>query len=288
VIVTGATRGIGRATVDAILARGGKVVAIARNEEALRALEASAPGRIRALAVNLEDVAGVPAAAKRAIDAFGSVDGLVNCAGVAVYEPVAAIGLQSIETQLRVNLVAPLLLSQAVAEHLRGRGGAIVNVSSTLSEHVAPSTAVYAATKAALNTLTKGLALELAPAGVRVNAVLPGGVETDMLRAPRLRPGESLSAAQLDERVESQIAALAALHPLGRLQRARPDLANGKPGHHRWGPVDRLGLMRRVFSHTLRRTWLEPRRSYSMRTLSNGASDALLLRFWKRPQASKT
>jgi NAD(P)-dependent dehydrogenase (short-subunit alcohol dehydrogenase family) len=217
VIITGATRGIGRATVDAVLARGGKVVAIARNEDALRALEGSAPNRIRVVSVDLEDLAAVPDAAKRAIEAFGAVDGLVNCAGIAVYEPVGAISLGAIEAQLRVNLVAPLLLSQAVAEHLRGRGGAIVNVSSTLSEHVAPSTAVYAATKAALNTLTKGFALELAPAGVRVNAVLPGGVETDMLRAPRLRPGESLSARELEQRVESQLAALAALHPLGRL-----------------------------------------------------------------------
>jgi NAD(P)-dependent dehydrogenase (short-subunit alcohol dehydrogenase family) len=111
VIVTGATRGIGRATVDAILECGGKVVAIARNEEALSALEASAPGRIRAVAADLRDVASVPEAAKRAIDAFGSVDGLVNCAGIARYEPVGTIGLQSIEAQLRVNLVAPLLLS---------------------------------------------------------------------------------------------------------------------------------------------------------------------------------
>jgi C-7 ketoreductase len=217
VIVTGATRGIGRATVEAILDRGGKVVAIARNEEALRALEASEPERIRAVALDLEDVARVPEAAQRAIDAFGSVDGLVNCAGIASYEPVGGIGLDSVEAQVRVNLVAPLLLSQAVAEHLRGRGGAIVNVSSTLSERVAQDTVVYAATKAALNTLTKGLALELAPAGVRVNAVLPGGVETDMLRTPRLRPGESLSGAELEQRVESQLAALAALHPLGRL-----------------------------------------------------------------------
>jgi NAD(P)-dependent dehydrogenase (short-subunit alcohol dehydrogenase family) len=217
VIVTGATRGIGRATVEAILDRGGKVVAIARNEEALRVLEASEAERIRAVAVDLEDVARVPEAAQRAIDAFGSVDGLVNCAGIARYEPVGAIGLDSIEAQVRVNLVAPLLLSQAVAEHLRGRGGAIVNVSSTLSERVAQNTVVYAATKAALNTLTKGLALELAPARVRVNAVLPGGVETDMLRIPRLRPRESLTGAELEQRVESQLAALAALHPLGRL-----------------------------------------------------------------------
>lgn len=162
-------------------------------------------------------MARIPAAAQRAIDAFGSVDGLVNCAGIARYEPVVAVGLESIEAQLRVNLIAPLLLSQAVAKHLRGRGGSIVNVSSTLSEHVAQTAVVYAATKAALNTLTKGLALELAPAGLRVNAVLPGGVDTDMLRTPRLRPGESLTAEELEQRVESQLEALAALHPLGRL-----------------------------------------------------------------------
>lgn len=217
VIVTGATRGIGRATVDAILARGGKVVAVARDERALGALAESATDRIRAVAIDLSDVARVPAAAKRAIDAFGSVDGLVNCAGIARYEPVVAVGLESIEAQLRVNLIAPLLLSQAVAKHLRGRGGSIVNVSSTLSEHVAQTAVMYAATKAALNTLTKGLALELAPAGVRVNAVLPGGVDTDMLRTPRLRPGESLTAEELEQRVESQLEAVAALHPLGRL-----------------------------------------------------------------------
>lgn len=217
VIVTGATRGIGRATVAAVLERGGRVVAIARDAEALRALETSAAGRIRTVAADLADAIAIPEVAGRAIDAFGSVDGLVNCAGIALYERVGAISFDSIEAQLRVNLVAPLLLSQAFAEHLRGRGGAIVNVSSTLSEHVAQSTMVYAATKAALNTVTKGLALELAPVGVRVNAVLPGGVETDMLRAPRLRPGESLTAEELDKRVESQLAGLAALHPLGRL-----------------------------------------------------------------------
>ncbi|MBW2278992.1 MAG: SDR family oxidoreductase, partial [Deltaproteobacteria bacterium] len=118
VIVTGATRGIGRATVDAILKQGGKVVAIARDEEALGELEAAAADRIRALAADLTDVERVPETAKRAIDAFGGVDGLVNCAGIANYERVSAIGLGSIGAQVRVNLIAPLLLSQAVAEHL--------------------------------------------------------------------------------------------------------------------------------------------------------------------------
>jgi 3-oxoacyl-[acyl-carrier protein] reductase len=217
VVVTGATRGIGRATVNAILAHGGKVVAVARDPAALRSLAAPSEGRVRTVAADLEDVARVPEAAKRAIDAFGSADGLVNCAGIAHYEPVGAISLGSIEAQLHVNLVAPLLFSQAFAEHFGMRGGSIVNVSSTLSERVAPNTLVYAASKAALNAMTKGLALELARFGVRVNAVLPGGVETDMLRSPRLRPGESLAPDEIDSRVAAQLKALAALHPMGRL-----------------------------------------------------------------------
>ena len=217
VIVTGATRGIGRATAEAILAHGGRVVAIGRDVQALTTLESAAPDRVRTIAADLADVARVPQVAERAIEAFGGVDGLVNCAGIVRYEPVGVIDLDSVEQQLQVNLIAPILLSQAVGEHLRGRGGSIVNVSSTLSERVAPSTAVYAATKAALNTLTKSLALELAPAGVRVNAVLSGGVETDMLRIPRLRLGETLSPAELGERVRAQLTTMAALHPLGRL-----------------------------------------------------------------------
>jgi NAD(P)-dependent dehydrogenase (short-subunit alcohol dehydrogenase family) len=219
VIVTGATRGIGRATVEAILDRGGRVIGIARDTVALRALEASSPDRVRTVAADLGSPDQIPEAARQAIAAFEGVDGLVNCAAIARYEQVGAIRVDSIEQQLRVNLVAPLLLCQAVAEHLRGRGGSIVNVSSTLSERVAPSTAVYAATKAALNTLTKSLALELAPWNVRVNAVLPGGVDTDMLRIARLRPGESLTETELEQRVESQLAKLRALHPLGRLGR---------------------------------------------------------------------
>lgn len=217
VIVTGATRGIGRATVAAILARGGRVVALARNEEALAELEASNPDRIRTVTADLSEVARVSDVARRAIEAFGVVDGLVNCAGVASHAPIAAATVESIETQFRVNLIAPLLLSQAVAGHFAGREGAIVNVSSTLSERVMPTTVVYAASKAALNAVTKGLAAELAPAGVRVNAVLPGGVDTDMLRTPQVLPGESLTPAERERRVDLQLEALAALHPLGRL-----------------------------------------------------------------------
>ena len=218
VVVTGATRGIGRATAHAILERGGKVIAIGRNADLLEELHRQAPERVRTVAADLGDVEQLSAVADAALAAFEGVDGLVNCAGMARYERVGAIQLESVDAQLRLNLIAPLLLSQIVAEHLRDRGGAIVNVSSTLSERVAPGTSAYAATKAALNAITKAMALELAPTGVRVNAVLPGVVDTDMIRVPRLRPGEAPPVGkELEARVEAQLEALRSRHPIGRL-----------------------------------------------------------------------
>ncbi len=219
VVVTGATRGIGRATAHAILERGGQVIAIGRNAGLLDQLRRENGERVRIVAADLTDLENLPSVAEEAFAAFEGVDGLVNSAGMARHERVGTIKLESLEAQLRLNLMAPLLLSQLVAEHLGSRGGAIVNVSSTLSERVAPGTAAYAATKAALNAATKALALELAP-GVRVNAVLPGVVDTDMIRAPRLRAGETPPLGkELEARIAAQLEALRSRHPIGRLGR---------------------------------------------------------------------
>ncbi len=219
VIVTGATRGIGRATAHAILERGGQVIAVGRNPDLLEELRGQEKARVRIVEADLAQLESLPSIANQAVDAFGGVDGLVNSAGMAVHERVGTIQLQSLEAQLRLNLMAPLLLSQLIAEHLRARGGAIVNVSSTLSERVAAGTAAYAATKAGLNAATKALALELAPS-VRVNAVLPGAVDTDMIRAPRLHAGEAAPVGEkLEARVAAQLEALRSRHPIGRLGR---------------------------------------------------------------------
>lgn len=208
VLVTGASRGIGHATARAILRQGGRVIAVARNAPKLEALRAEAPDRVHTVTADLSDTAVLPGVVHDAAAPFGGLDGLVNCAGIARYQKVGAISLEAVEAQLRVNLVAPLFLAQEAAKHIPA-GGAIVNVSSTLAVRVAPTTAVYAATKAALDSITKTLAVELAPARIRVNAVLPGVVDTDMVRAPRDESGETS--------VEQQLESLRMLHPLGRL-----------------------------------------------------------------------
>lgn len=208
VLVTGASRGIGRATADAILARGGRVIAVARDASKLEALRAEAPDRVHVLAADLSDTVRLANVIRESIKPFDGFDGLVNCAGVAIYERVGAISVEAAEAQVRVNLLAPLFLAQEAAKHIP-EGGAVVNVSSTLAVRVAPTTAVYAATKAGLDSITKTLAVELAPTKIRVNAVLPGVVDTDMIRAPRDESGDTTVSAQLES--------LRALHPLARL-----------------------------------------------------------------------
>jgi 3-oxoacyl-[acyl-carrier protein] reductase len=122
---------------------------------------------------------------------------LVNCAGVVRYGSIGTVGRGELVEQLAVNVVAPFLIAQSAARYMT-HGGAIVQVASTLGVRPAPGTAAYAASKAALLSLTRSFAQELAPRGVRVNAVVPGVVDTDMVR------GRDLEA-------------LRALHPLGRL-----------------------------------------------------------------------
>lgn len=206
VLVTGASRGIGRATAETIVARGGRVVAVARDTDRLEALREAAPDQVSVLSADLTDTAALPALVDAA--AVGGLDGVVNCAGIAVYQPVGEISTAAAEAQVRVNLLAPLFLMQSAARHLLP-GSAIVNVSSTLAKRVAPTTAVYAATKAGLSSLTQTFAAELASKQIRVNAVLPGVVDTDMVRGPR---------GQDDRReVEVRLDDLRRLHPLGRL-----------------------------------------------------------------------
>lgn len=213
VVVTGATRGIGRGIVDAIVEEGGQVLAVGRDAEALE--ELAAHPRVAACAVDLTDADAVARIMAAADDpAYSEVRGLVNCAGLLRFEPLAQISPTAVHEQLQVNLVAPLLLAKELGLEFAERGGgAIVNISSTLAERGAPGTLVYAATKAALNAVTLGLAQELAQDRVRVNAVLPGVVETDMVRSVR-GPAD---VPPDDAQIEAQLESFRRLHPLGRL-----------------------------------------------------------------------
>lgn len=220
VMVTGASRGIGRAVVEALAARGASVAAVGRDYAALEEVAAIDPAHVLPIAAHLDDPDVRAAVVEEAAEALGGLDGLVCAAGIARHAELGAVTEEDLQAQLSVNLVAPLMLAQAAAARMRaqGEGGAIVNVASTLAWHPAPGTAAYAASKGGVVALTRALARELAGDRIRVSAVAPGVVDTDMVRAPRLAAGEAPpEGAEREARVATQLAELESLHPLGRL-----------------------------------------------------------------------
>jgi NAD(P)-dependent dehydrogenase (short-subunit alcohol dehydrogenase family) len=175
VLVTGASRGLGAVAVDAFLAEGARVLAVARK----------LPGRDDGRLLDLEGDVADPATGTRAVEAaraaFGGLDVLVNNAALDLAKPLVETTEDEARRIFEVNALGPLWMIRATAGELAERSGAIVNVTSRLAHIGVPDMAVYGASKGALRALTHGAAIELAPLGVRVNAVAPGMTETPLL-----------------------------------------------------------------------------------------------------------
>ena len=192
-IVTGGTAGVGEAVARLFHARGARVGA-------------------------------VELARRR----FGGLDVLVNNAGMDYVHEIASAPLADVRRVMEVNLVAPLAMIQAVVPELAGRGGGcVVNVVSRLASIAVPGMNVYGAAKAALHAITRGAAIELAHAGVRVNSVAPGFTETPLM------------SAWLDDQPDPAEARRAALEAIPQRRFATPDdvaaavayLASREAGH---------------------------------------------------------
>jgi NAD(P)-dependent dehydrogenase (short-subunit alcohol dehydrogenase family) len=183
-LVTGASRGIGRATAATLAAAGAKVMLSSRKQDALDEAASTMPGEVATFAANAGEPEQAEACVAATVARWGRVDILVNNAATNPYMgPTIDIDLDRYDKTWRVNLRGALVWTQAAwRTSMRENGGAIVNVSSVGGMSVETTIGVYNTTKAALIHLTKTLAAELAP-GVRVNAVAPGLVKTDMARA---------------------------------------------------------------------------------------------------------
>jgi NAD(P)-dependent dehydrogenase (short-subunit alcohol dehydrogenase family) len=177
ILVTGSSKGIGRATAAALAKRGHEVIATARKVETLKDLDVS-----RRLALDVTDDASV----KKAIEEAGPIDVLVNNAGEIAFAPIESIPFAEVRHLYEVNFFGVLRTIQAIAPQMRVRGsGTIVNVSSVLGRVAVPVTGIYATTKWALEGLSEALRIELGHFGVRVIVVEPGTTGTTALDAPR-------------------------------------------------------------------------------------------------------
>jgi 2-deoxy-D-gluconate 3-dehydrogenase len=183
-IVTGASRGLGRAAATALVAEGVRVLAVARDQSSLQALAQAHPGRLLAAPCDMRELEAVQALADLALERFGRLDVVVNNAGIA---PAGAFIKQEWERwneTLAVNVTAPAVLAQAAGRvFIEQRSGKVINVASTSGLRGKPILVSYSASKAALIRLTEALAAEWAPYGIQVNAIAPGAFATDAQEA---------------------------------------------------------------------------------------------------------
>jgi NAD(P)-dependent dehydrogenase (short-subunit alcohol dehydrogenase family) len=185
-IVTGGTRGIGRAVAEGLAVSGAKVVvasrkpdACAETQAALEDLGAQAFGVPTHLG-ELDDLGRLVAAT---VDRFGGIDIVVNNAANAVAQPLGRLTPEAWDKSLAVNLRGPTFLVQEALPHLQAsEHAAVVNVISVGAFLFGAYTSMYAAGKGGLLTMTRYMATEFAPLGIRVNALAPGSVDTDMVR----------------------------------------------------------------------------------------------------------
>ncbi|AII08298.1 SDR family NAD(P)-dependent oxidoreductase [Rhodococcus opacus] len=200
-LVTGASRGLGRSTALALAHRGVRVVVTYREDaqgadDTVRVIT-GAGGDALAMPLDIGDVDSFAAFGAELVEQLRArwntenLDILVNNAGIGIFAPLAEVTTATFDAVVNTNFRGTFFLVQALVPHIPA-GGRIINVSTSLTRHASPGTSVYSASKAALEVLTRSLAIELGARGIRINAVAPGPSATDfnggaMRDAPELR-----------------------------------------------------------------------------------------------------
>ena len=189
-IVTGASKGIGAAIAKGLSAAGAAVVVnYASSREGADRVVAENTGRGgRAVAVqgDVAKAADVRRLFEETQRAFGTLDVLVNNAGVYQLEPIESVVEDAFHRQFNTNVLGPILAIQEAVKHFGPKGGSVINISSVACSSAPPNSVVYSATKGALDAVTLVLAKELGPRRIRVNTIAPGGVETEGVHAAGL------------------------------------------------------------------------------------------------------
>ena len=233
-LVTGAARGIGLAIARWFLDRGHRVALIDIDAETLTQTAARLKDelgdqahRLLALHTDVSDPAQVTAAVQKTVEAFGRIDALVNNAGVATFKPIGETSYDDWRWIMATNLDGPFLCTQAVAPTMLAQGGgAVVNIASISGLRASTLRVAYGTSKAALIHLTKQQAVEYGNAGIRVNAIAPGPVETAMAKqvhTPAIRADYHDTIPLARYGTEAEIA-----HAVGFLCSAEAGYVNGQ------------------------------------------------------------
>jgi NAD(P)-dependent dehydrogenase (short-subunit alcohol dehydrogenase family) len=207
VIVTGGTRGIGRALAEGYAAAGARVVVASRKADAceetaehLRSMGAEAIG----VPAHMGDVEDLARLVDTTVDEFGAIDVVVNNAATALAQPIGEYTVEAFEKSLAVNLRGPIFLAQAAVPHLkRSEHAVVLNILSGAAFMFSSFVSMYGVGKAGLLAYTRAAAAELAPHGIRVNAMAPGTVDTDMVRANTDEMQQVMSEVMLLKRMAS-------------------------------------------------------------------------------------
>ena len=182
-IVTGASKGIGSGIAEALAAAGARVAVNYASDRtgAERVAQAivDSGGEAMAIGADVSKAADVARLFEEVDTAFGRLDILVNNAGVFRFGAFADITEESFHLHYNINVLGAILMVQQAIKRFDAKGGSIINLSSIVGSHPVPGALLYASTKGAIETLTRGLALELAPLKIRVNAIAPGHTETE-------------------------------------------------------------------------------------------------------------
>ena len=210
VIVTGASSGIGRAAAILFANEGATVIAVGRNEKELLALSKEITGTEGAVKPHLADVTEMSQLERiitETVANHGQIDVLVNSAGIIKNGTIETTTLDDWDKMMNINLRSVFVLSQKASQYLADTKGSIVNVSSVAGPRSFPNVLAYCVSKAAIDQLTRCSALELAPKGVRVNAVNPGVVRTNIHKRGGME--DAVYDAFLEHSRET--------HPIGRV-----------------------------------------------------------------------
>ncbi|MEK1889343.1 MAG: SDR family oxidoreductase [Phyllobacterium sp.] len=199
VIITGGSSGIGLAAAQQFASQGAKVLITGRRPGVLAEITAG-NANIEGFVADASDPAGAHRTIDAAIRLWGRLDVLVNNAGGGTIKPLVESDADTISSIFAVNVTGPILLAAAAVPELAKTKGSIINMSSTFGSKAAAALSIYGSSKAAVEHLTRCWALELAPQGIRVNAIAPGPVESDFLRDRMSLSADQIAAVTEQER----------------------------------------------------------------------------------------